>query len=115
MPLSASAGQASGLTEDRRGMGDNAASDQPRGLFKRETKGFVTAPVTLQLERGRMQFFAHLLGETDPIFNDPMAARAQGHPDILPPPSFPAVIETLANEQRSRTGQLPLTEGSGRW
>src|SRR3546814_6887488 len=82
MPLSASAGQASGLTEDRRGMGDNAASDQPRGLFKRETKGFVTAPVTLQLERGRMQFFAHLLGETDPIFNDPMAARAQGYPDI---------------------------------
>src|SRR3546814_3319634 len=86
----------------RRGMGDTAASVQPRGLFKRETKGFVTAPVTLQLERGRMQFFAHVLGETDPIFNDPMAARAQGYPDIVAPPSFPAVIETLANDEQRR-------------
>src|SRR3546814_6699380 len=94
-------------------MGDNAASDQPRGLFKRETKWFVTAPGTRQLERGRIQFVAHLRGETDPIFNDPMAARAQGYPDIVAPPSFPAVIETLANDEQRRRGELPLTEVIG--
>src|SRR3546814_18727258 len=60
-----------------------------------------------------MQFFAHLLGETDPIFNDPMAARAQGYPDIVAPPSFPAVIETLANDEQRRRGVLPLTEDIG--
>src|SRR3546814_13572520 len=83
MPLSASAGQASGLTEDRRGMGDNAASDPPRGFFKRETKVFVTAPVTLQLARGRMHFSAHLLGETAIICNGPMAGRASGSPVLF--------------------------------
>ena len=94
-------------------MGHTAASDQPHGLFKRKTKGFVTAPVTLQLERGRIQFFANVLGETDPIFTDPVAARAQGYPDIVAPPSFSAVIEALANEEQRRRGELALTEVIG--
>src|SRR3546814_6880912 len=42
-----------------------------------------------------------------------MAARAQGYPDIVAPPSFPAVIETLANDEQRRRGELPLTEVIG--
>src|SRR3546814_12150953 len=60
-----------------------------------------------------MQCFAHRLGETEPIFDAPMAARAQGYPDIVAPPSFPAVIDTLANDEQRRRGELPLTEVIG--
>jgi hypothetical protein len=94
-------------------MGDRAASAGPRGLFKRETKGFVTKPVRLPLERGHMQFFAEVLGETDPVFSDLIAARAQGYPDIVAPPSFAAVIETMAGEEQRRSGERPLTEVIG--
>lgn len=40
------------------------------------------------VERGRLQFFAKAIGETRPIYIDPAAARAAGHPDLLAPPTF---------------------------
>lgn len=40
------------------------------------------------LERGRLRFFAHAIGETDPVFTDAKAARAAGHRDIPAPPTF---------------------------
>lgn len=89
---------------------DAATSEKPRGLFRRETKGFSTAPVDVPIERGRVQFFARLLGEMDPIHSDVAVARARGYPDIVAPPSFPAVIEALANEERRYRGELALTE-----
>ncbi|MTD58953.1 FAS1-like dehydratase domain-containing protein [Amycolatopsis pithecellobii] len=83
------------------------------GIFKRETRGLSAAPVTVQLERGRIVSFARLLGETDPIFIDVAAARAKGYPDVAAPPSFPAVIELLANEERRRLGVPNLTNTIG--
>src|SRR3546814_6933126 len=50
---------------------------------------------------------------SDVCSSDLMAARAQGYPDIVAPPSFPAVIETLANDEQRRRGELPLTEVIG--
>ncbi len=86
---------------------------KPRGLFKRETKGLETESVTVQLERGRIRFFARTLGDIDPIFNDVAAARAKGHPDIVAPPSFPMVVEALANEERRRRGAPSLADVVG--
>lgn len=88
----------------------DAAATRPRAIFKRETKGLITAAVAVQLERSRLLLFAKLLGETAPLFTNVAAARASGHPDIAAAPSFAAVIETLAEEERSRQGGANLTE-----
>lgn len=86
-------------------MGDATLTAGPRGLFKRDTKGMTTAPVSVTVERGRLRFFAQVLGEKDWLFTDVDAARAHGHPDIAAPPSFYMVIEALADEERRRRGE----------
>lgn len=86
-------------------MGDATLTASPKGLFKRDTKGMTTTPVTVRIERGRVRFFAQVLGEKDWLFTDVEAARAHGHPDIAAPPSFYMVIEALADEERHRCGE----------
>ena len=90
-------------------MGDADLTGKPRSLFRRETKGLSTEPVAVRLERGRVQFFARQQGETNPIFTHLSVARAEGHPDVVAPPSFATVVETLANEERCRQGRQSLT------
>ncbi len=51
-------------------------------------KALVFPEFTVQLERGRLRFFAHAIGETDPVFTDVAAARAAGYPDLPMPPTF---------------------------
>jgi len=94
----------------RRVEGDEDVSEtttaaNPKGIFDRSTKGRVLEPVAVRIERGRIQFFAQVLGVTDPIHFDLEAARAQGYPDLVAPPSFFAVIDQAANEERGRRGQ----------
>jgi acyl dehydratase len=91
-------------------MGEATITANPKGLFKRDTKGVSVAPVTVQIERGRIRFFAQVLGEMDPLFTDLEAARAMGHPDIAAPPSFFMVVEAMANEERRRQGVQAATE-----
>jgi acyl dehydratase len=43
---------------------------------------------TLPIERGRLQFFARVIGETNPVYTDSVAARAAGYPDLPAPPTF---------------------------
>jgi acyl dehydratase len=45
-------------------------------------------PVTFEMERGRLRFFAETIGVTDPIYLDREAAQKAGYPDVLVPPSF---------------------------
>lgn len=94
-------------------MSETLQSATPRKLFNRETKGMVLAPVTVQIERGRIAFFTQVLGERDPLFTDPTAARAMGHPDIAAPPSFYMVVEALANDELNRTGRKSAAELAG--
>lgn len=42
----------------------------------------------LQIERNRLKFFAKAIGETNPIYTDPSAARDAGYPDLPAPPTF---------------------------
>lgn len=74
----------------------------PRGIFDRSTKGARTEPVSVQIERGRVRFFASVLGEEDPVHYDPDAARKAGFRDLVAPASFFMVIEALANEELER-------------
>jgi hypothetical protein len=50
--------------------------------------GYVSAPFTTQVERGRLRFFAKAISETDPVYTDEAAARAAGHPALPVPPTF---------------------------
>jgi hypothetical protein len=85
-------------------MGGATGPAGPKGLFRRETKGAITGPATVQIERGRIRFFAQVLGETSPLYTDVDAARSAGHPDLAAPPSFFMVIEALANAQIQQRG-----------
>jgi hypothetical protein len=46
------------------------------------------APLTVDVERGRLLFFARTIGETNPVYTDVDAARALGHPDLPVPPTY---------------------------
>lgn len=45
-------------------------------------------PITVLVERGRLALFAKATGQAGPIYSDPDAARAAGHPDLPVPPTF---------------------------
>ena len=45
-------------------------------------------PATLEIERGRLKFFAKAIGETDPVYTDAAAARDAGYRDLPAPPTF---------------------------
>lgn len=44
--------------------------------------------VVADIDRGRLEFFAEAIGDTDPVYVDVQAARAAGHPDLPAPPTF---------------------------
>lgn len=55
----------------------------------------------LPIERGKVREFALAVGEDNPIFFDVDAARAQGLPDIVAPPTFTVTqIWQVSREQR---------------
>jgi acyl dehydratase len=43
---------------------------------------------SVDIERGRLRFFAKAIGESDPVYTDVEAAKAAGHRDLLVPPTF---------------------------
>lgn len=65
---------------------------------------------TLTLERGRLQFFARAIGETDPVYTDVAAAQAAGYPDLPAPPSFifGIELETGESDRFLQTLGIPL-------
>ncbi|MEQ8798125.1 MAG: MaoC family dehydratase N-terminal domain-containing protein [Salinisphaeraceae bacterium] len=48
---------------------------------------------SVDVERGRLRFFAKAIGETDAVYRDTDAARGAGHPDIPVPPTFLFCLE----------------------
>ena len=50
--------------------------------------GHELAESVLHIDRSRLQFFAKVIGETDPVYTDSAAARAAGYADIPAPPTF---------------------------
>lgn len=94
-------------------MSEGADATVSRGLFDRSTKGITIGPVTVQVERGRIAFFAKVLNLTDPIHFDVSKARASGHPDLVAPPSFYMAIEAAANDELNRLGQCSTLDRIG--
>ncbi len=56
-----------------------------------------TAPY--EVGREKIREFADAIGDQSPVYRDPEAARALGHPDVVAPPTFPIVLSMRAGAQ----------------
>ncbi|XVQ11987.1 MaoC family dehydratase N-terminal domain-containing protein [Spirillospora sp. CA-255316] len=45
-----------------------------------------------EVSRVKIREFAQAIGDANPIYRDPEAAKAAGHPDVIAPPTFPIVL-----------------------
>ena len=57
-------------------------------MIDRKHIGYAPPPVLWDVEKGRIAFFARVVGLTDPIHTDEAAARAAGYRGIVAPPTF---------------------------
>lgn len=62
-------------------------------MIERRHIGTELPPFTVDVERGRLRFFAKATGQTDPVYSDDAAARAAGHPALPVPPTFLFCLE----------------------
>jgi acyl dehydratase len=58
------------------------------------------------VERGQLRFFAHAIGETDPIYTDEAAARAAGYAALPAPPTFLFTLGLLAPAEKGSLQDL---------
>ncbi len=62
-------------------------------------KGKTYEPIEFIVEADRVTQFAQAIGDLDPRFLDPDAARGEGFPDQVAPPTFPTVMQILGSAQ----------------
>jgi hypothetical protein len=62
-------------------------------MIDRKHIGTELPPYTVEVERGRLRFFAKATGQTDPVYSDDAAALAAGHPALPVPPTFLFCLE----------------------
>lgn len=74
-------------------------------MIDRKHIGRVLPSYDVEVEKGRLKFFAKAIGETNPIFTDEQAARAAGHPSLPIPPTF---LFTLEREHSHRFDYLQM-------
>jgi acyl dehydratase len=69
-----------------------------------------TYPPTPPYEVGREKIreFAEAIGDDNPAYRDPEAARALGHPDVIAPPTFGIVLSMTAGRQVIADPELGL-------
>jgi len=53
---------------------------------------------SVEIEKGRLRFFAKAIGETNPIYSDEEAAKKAGYRSIPVPPTFPFSIDLESPE-----------------
>src|ERR1700754_5131326 len=56
-----------------------------------------------EVGRAKIQEFADAIGDPNPIYRDPEAAKAEGHPDVIAPPPFP-IAASLGGPARAAPG-----------
>jgi len=52
-----------------------------------------------EVSREKIREFADAIGDPEPAYRDPAAARSLGHPDVIAPPTFAIVMTLAASEQ----------------
>src|SRR5947208_16964155 len=66
-------------------------------MIDRKHIGTTLPKATLEIEKGRLRFFAKAIGETDPIYTDEAAAKAAGYASLPAPPTFIFAVELDAD------------------
>ncbi|WP_431042791.1 FAS1-like dehydratase domain-containing protein [Streptomyces sp. P1-3] len=69
-----------------------------------------TYPPSRPYEVGREKIleFAEAIGDPNPVYTDPEAARACGHPDVIAPPTFPFSVTTKVAQSVVEDPELGL-------
>lgn len=57
-------------------------------MIDKQFIGYEVPPTLGDVEKGRIRFFAQVIGATDPIYFDTTAAKAAGYRDVVAPPTF---------------------------
>jgi acyl dehydratase len=65
-------------------------------MIDRRHIGHQLPPFQVEVEKGRLRFFAKATGQTDPVYVDEAAARDAGHPGLPVPPTFLFCLEMEA-------------------
>jgi len=90
-------------------------------MIDRKHIGRVLPKAVLDIEKGRLLFFAKAIGETNPVYTDEVAAKAAGYPSLPALPTFifaaeldantlvPAVKEMGVNLERILYGEQQFT------
>jgi acyl dehydratase len=68
-------------------------------IFSPSPVGRQIGPVLVEFTEDDLLRFASVIGESDPLHVDPIAARAAGYAGLLAPPTFAVVLVELANAQ----------------
>ncbi|RYY80106.1 MAG: MaoC family dehydratase, partial [Comamonadaceae bacterium] len=81
-------------------------------MIDRKFIGYTLKPSVLSIDRTRLQFFAKAIGEKDPVYVDPAAARAAGYADLPVPPTFlfAAELDSGATDQLLVDLGIPLAK-----
>ena len=62
-------------------------------MIDKKLIGHEFEPITLSVEESRLKFVAKAIGETNPVYSDLDAAKAERHPSIPAPPTFVFMLE----------------------
>ena len=65
-------------------------------MIDRRHIGHQLPPFQVEVEKGRLRFFAKATGQTDPVYVDEAAARDAGHRGLPVPPTFFFCLEMEA-------------------
>ena len=57
-------------------------------MIDKQFIGYEVPPTLWDVEKGRIRFFAQVIGATDPIYFDASAAQAAGYRNVVAPPTF---------------------------
>src|SRR6266498_5892372 len=56
-------------------------------------------PTPYEVGREKIREFADAVGDANPAYRDPEAAKALGYPDVIAPPTFAIVVTSRAAHQ----------------
>ena len=80
-------------------------------MLDRSKVGHEFPAFTVDVEKGRLRFFARATGETNPIYTDESAARAAGYRAIPAPPTYMFSVDLDGPELLPIIGLLNLDIG----
>jgi len=76
--------------------------------MKYALKGKTYQEVSFTVDRDRVLQFCDAIGEDNPIFRDPAAAKEAGYDEQLAPPTFPTVMQIMTSGQVVMDEELGL-------